>query len=107
MKRDGIEMSGKYSRLAPRHPVALNCSLVEIVERRRPFRRAQEEYLTHGEVFEISVNGAGVIIRRTDETQDMCDVAVGQRVTVRVREVDGLSIVRHVRVSRTEVRFGC
>ena len=106
MKRDGIKISGHYSRLAPRHPVDLNCSVVEIIERRRPFRRTQEEHLTHGEVFEISVNGAGVIIRRTDETQDLCEVAVGQRVTVRVREVDGLSVVRHVHVSRTEVRFG-
>lgn len=106
MKGGGIHLSGQYSRLAPRYPVTLECSLVQFVERRRVLRRRREEVVFSAEIFEISVNGAGVVVRLTPDSQKVTDVKAGTRVTVRLNERDGVAAIRHVHLNQTEVRFG-
>lgn len=102
MRSSGLDITGSYSRLTPRHPVALACEIVHLAPKKM-FRK-QEELLFSAEIIEISLTGAAISLQSVDEADRY---KIGSKLTFRVNGLDGGAMVRHLHASGTGLRIGC
>ncbi len=85
----------------PRYPVDLRCHLVEITESR--FRKRKSELLFAASIFEVSVNGAGILV---DQAPGRPEYRIGQQLTIRVGHMEGVLAIRHIEETDNDLRLG-